>query len=65
MGETIGSIAVLLCVAALVALIIFGMVRSKRSGKNSSCGCGCGCAGCPMSNKCHPTTDEAKSGEKG
>ena len=63
MGETIGSIAVLLCVVALVALIIFGMVRSKRSGKSSSCGCGC--SGCPMSGKCHPTSDEAKSNEKG
>ena len=65
MGETIASIAVLLAVVALVALVIFGMIRSKRSGKGSSCSCGCGCTGCPMRDKCHPTTDEAKSGEKG
>ena len=32
---------------------------------NNCCSCGCGCTGCPMRDKCHPTNDEAKSGEKG
>ena len=58
MGGIIGSVAVLLVLAALVGAVIFGMVRSKRSGKGSSCSCGCG--GCPMSDQCHAKKQEKK-----
>lgn len=45
-----GTIAVLAILAVVVGLIIFYMVRQKKSGKNS---CGCGCENCPNSGCCH------------
>ncbi len=53
-SANIGTIIVVLLVAAVVALAVWSMVRDKRKGKSS---CGCGCSGCPMSGKCHPTAD--------
>ena len=50
LSQNIGTIAVLLGVLAVVALIIFRLVKNKKKGK-SSCGCNCGC--CPNSALCH------------
>lgn len=48
--ENIGTIAVALVLAAVVALIIIKMYKDKKKGKSS---CGSGCAHCPMAGKCH------------
>ncbi len=45
----LGTIAVGLIVAAVVALIILNHFKKKKQGKP---GCGCGCANCPMKDKC-------------
>ncbi len=50
LSQNIGTIAVLLVVLAVVALIIFRLVKNKKKGK-SSCGCNCRC--CPNSALCH------------
>ena len=47
------TILVLCAVIALVALVIFKMIRDKKQGKHS---CSCGCGGCPFSDTCHSTT---------
>lgn len=43
---------ILICVflAVVVGLIVFSMVKEKKSGKSS---CGCGCSGCAMKDQCH------------
>ncbi|MCH5194968.1 MAG: FeoB-associated Cys-rich membrane protein [Oscillospiraceae bacterium] len=45
-----GTIVVLLIVAAIVALILFSMIRNKKKGKSS---CSCGCGSCQNSSLCH------------
>lgn len=45
-----GTAIVLLVLAAVVALIVFSIVRDRKAGK-SSCGCKCRC--CPMAGQCH------------
>ena len=45
-----GTVAVLLVLAAVISLIVISMVRDRKSGKNS-CGHKCGC--CPMAGQCH------------
>ena len=59
MGAIIISIGVLLAVAAIVFLVVFGMIRDKRRGK-SSCSCGCGCEGCAMSALCESRKNSEK-----
>ncbi|MCD7852827.1 MAG: FeoB-associated Cys-rich membrane protein [Oscillospiraceae bacterium] len=46
----LGTIFVCLILAAVVALIIRGQVRSKKQGKSS---CTCGCANCSLHGECH------------
>lgn len=53
----IASIAVILAIVAVFALVIRGMIKDKKSGKSS---CGGGCAGCPMQGKCHSAKPESK-----
>lgn len=53
MSWIIGNLAtviVALVLAAVIALIIVYLVRSKRKGKSL---CGGGCGGCPMNGACH------------
>ena len=45
-----GYIAVTLVLVLIVAAVIAGMVRDRRSGKG---GCGCGCKGCANAPSCH------------
>ena len=49
-AESIGSLLVLLALAAIVSVILFFHVRGRRQGRSS---CGSGCASCPMAGKCH------------
>jgi len=49
----IGTIVVALAVAAILALIIRGVLKDRRQGKST---CGCGCKDCPMSGNCHSKT---------
>ena len=52
----LGSIAVIIVLACIVALIIHSMRKDRKQGK-CSCGGSCsscgGCSGCAMSGKCH------------
>ena len=45
-----GTVIVLLILAAIVSLIVFSMVRDRNAGK---CSCGHKCSCCPMSGQCH------------
>ena len=45
-----GTAIVLLVLAAVVALIVFSIVRDRKAGKYS---CGCKCSCCPMAGQCH------------
>ena len=53
----IGSIAVVLILLAVIALIIRRLILDKKAGRHicsGSCGsCGGSCAGCPMHGQCH------------
>lgn len=46
----IGTIAVLLVLFAVLALIAVRIIRNKKKGVSP---CSCGCASCPYSGKCH------------
>jgi len=46
----LGTIILILVIAAIVGLIIFNMVKNKKRGKSS---CGCNCCNCPNSDSCH------------
>ena len=48
--NNLGTIAVLLTVLAIVAALIYKLVKDKKAGKSS---CYCGCSSCPMSAQCH------------
>lgn len=50
LSQNLGTIAVLLIVAAILIGIIVKMVKDKRKGNSS---CGCGCSNCAMRDKCH------------
>ena len=51
LSDNIGTIVISLILVAIVAGIIFKMVRDKKKGR-SSCGCNCGC--CALKDSCHP-----------
>ena len=46
-----GTFIVLIILIAVVGLVIFGMIKDKRSGKG---GCSHGCQNCAMHGQCHP-----------
>lgn len=46
--EYLPTAVVALVLIGIVAAVIAGMIRDKKSGKS----CGCGCSGCPMAGKC-------------
>ncbi|MBQ1552387.1 MAG: FeoB-associated Cys-rich membrane protein [Clostridia bacterium] len=56
LAANIGSIIVVLILAAVVALIVWKMARDRKAGRHicgGSCGtCSGGCGGCPMAGKC-------------
>ena len=53
-----GTLAVSAVLVIIVGLIIYKMIKDKKSGK-SSCSCGGSCSGCGMAGSCHSL---AKSG---
>ena len=53
--ENLGTIAVLLVLAAVLAAIIRYLIREKRSGKST---CGGGCQHCAMFGQCHGKKQE-------
>ena len=48
--QNIGTIAVGLIIAGIVAAVVIKIVRDKKRGKCVSCDCGC--AGCPKASSC-------------
>ena len=54
-----GTFAVLAVLIIIVGLIVYKMIKDKKSGK-SSCSCGGSCSGCGMAGSCHkPAKTEA------
>lgn len=51
----LGTIIVSAIIVLVVALVIFVMIRDRRSGKSS---CSCGCSSCAMSGECQKRRDE-------
>lgn len=47
-----GTFAVSAVLVIIVGLIIYTMIKDKKSGK-SSCSCGGSCSGCGMAGSCH------------
>jgi len=61
-----GTLAVLTVLVIIVGLIIYKMIKDKKSGK-SSCSCGGSCSGCGMAGSCHNSAklkDKAESADK-
>ena len=58
-AANIGTIAVLLVLFAVLALIAVRIIRNKKKGVSP---CSCGCASCPYSGRCHAEAE--KSSEK-
>ena len=58
-AANIGTIAVLLILAAILTLVAVNIVKNKKKGASA---CGCGCSSCPYSGKCHAEAN--KSSEK-
>ena len=52
-----GTIIVCLILAAIMAFVIWHMVRKKRKGRSI---CGCSCTGCPMAGGCHGSQTDHK-----
>ncbi len=51
------TIAVTAVLLLIIALVVFKMVKDKKSGKSS---CGCGCEGCALSEQCKGGKGKAK-----
>ena len=49
---TPGTLAVSAILVIIVGLIVYKMIKDKKSGK-SSCSCGGSCSGCGMAGSCH------------
>lgn len=47
--SNLGTIIVVLIVAAVVAAVFLSMIKDKKSGKSS---CGCGCENCALHGHC-------------
>ena len=60
LSENIGTILVLLVLAALVTMIVRHMRKDKSQGKSS---CGGNCAHCALHGSCH-SADGEKAGRK-
>ena len=50
-----GTFAVSAVLIIIVCLIIYKMIKDKKSGK-STCSCGGSCSGCGMAGSCHKTS---------
>lgn len=48
-ANNLSTIIISMVIAAVVVLIIRGMIKDKKSGNGT---CGCGCAGCPSMGVC-------------
>lgn len=55
----LGTIIVCLILIAIVAAIIYSMIKDKRSGKSS---CGGSCSSCPMGSACRSSSDKSEKG---
>ena len=49
LSANIGTVAVILILAAVIVWIILSLRKDKKSGKS----CSCGCESCAMRNSCH------------
>ena len=58
-AANLGTIAVLLILAALLTLVTVKIAKDKKKGASA---CGCGCSSCPYSGRCHAEVE--KSSEK-
>ena len=58
-AANLGTIAVLLILAAILTPIAVHVVKNKKKGASA---CGCGCSSCPYSGRCHAEAE--KSSEK-
>lgn len=57
----IGTIIICAILIAIIALLIYSMIRDKKKGKSF---CGCGCSSCALSGSCHNTAPKEKKSNK-
>ena len=50
LASNLGTIFVVLILAAVVFVIVRSLIRNKKKGKSS---CGCNCAHCALAGTCH------------
>ena len=55
-AANLGTIAVLLILAAILTPIAVKIIKDKKKGAST---CGCGCSTCPYSGKCHAEADKS------
>ena len=51
LSQNLATIVIVAVLAVIFGLLIYSLIRDKRSGKSS---CGGGCAGCANACYCHP-----------
>ena len=47
----LATVLIALILVAILAAVIFKMIKDKKEGRSS---CGCGCSACAMRDSCHP-----------
>ena len=63
--NNIGTIIVLIVLAAVIGAAVFAVVRDKKRGKSFFGGsCSGGCGNCPMHGKCHPAAVSESEADK-
>ena len=55
-AANLGTIAVLLILAALLTLVAVKIAKDKKNGASA---CGCGCSSCPYSGRCHAEAEKS------
>ncbi len=50
-SENWGNLLVIALIVLVMAAVVRGQWKKRKSGKS---GCGCGCDGCPSKGMCHP-----------
>jgi len=61
LGANFPSIIICAVLIAVVALLIYSLIRDKKKGRSSCCG---GCSGCAMSGTCHASAKTEKNDNK-
>ena len=54
-NANLGTVFVCVILVAVIAIVLYDMIRKKQKGSFS---CTCNCGGCPVSGTCHKRKEE-------